>query len=965
MKKSFLLLAVALLMLTACQRRSYESVPNDPLKTRIYTLDNGLKVYLSVNKDEPRIQTYITVRAGGKNDPAETTGLAHYLEHIMFKGTNHFGTTNYEAEKPLLDSIRNLYEVYRQTTDATARKAIYHRIDSISYAASQLAIANEYDRLMAAIGSDNSNASTSRDYTNYQENIPKNELENWAIVQSDRFRNMVIRGFHTELEAVYEEYNRSLNDDNSKAYDKLSALLYPHHPYGQQTVIGTQEHLKNPSIVNIEKYFRQYYVPNNIAICMSGDLDYDETMDIIEKYFGDWQRGDDVPTLDFQPETPITSPLKAQVQGLESEMVMMGWRFPGTKSHVTDTLTVISELLWNGKAGLFDLDLNQKIRVLQSAAFLDNSADYSTFIALAMPKEGQTLEEARQLLLGEVAKIRRGDFDESLLQAIVNNLKLNEMRSLEDNETRADQYVEAFSQDLDWKDEVESMERISRLTKQDIVNFAKRHLTDHNYAYVEKLQGVDPDQKKIDKPQISPIELNRDKQSDFVEQIIARKVEPIEPRFVDFNNDLTTSTFENGDTLLYKKNEQNGTFSLSFEIERGWKSDPLLPIATGYFNNIGSDQLSAEMIQNEFYRLACNADVTSTPERIFITVNGLAENEAAALQLLEDWMAHAKPDQDVYNSYIDNVLLQRVNSKSDEYACFSNLRSYCYYAPHSLAAYVPSADVLRQTSPQVLLNKLKELSQYRQTICYYGPSSQKDITALIQKYHPLTANPKPASPHNFFTLQPTPQNEVYLAPFNSKAIRMAQISINGERFSPDLAPSIALFNSYFGGGMNTVVFQELRESRGLAYQASASYNQPSRITEPNYFSTFIISQNDKMADCIDVFHQIIENMPVNDGAFKLAKESLLKSILSPVRGESVLSYVKEQRRLGYDHDPNSDIYNKVQQMTLADLTQFAKQHVRGRTYKYVILGNEEDLDMKKLESIGPVHRLSLEEIFGY
>lgn len=952
-------------MLTSCQRRSYESVPNDPLKTRIYTLDNGLKVYLSVNKDEPRIQTYITVRAGGKNDPAETTGLAHYLEHIMFKGTNHFGTTNYEAEKPLLDSIRNLYEVYRQTTDDAARKAIYHRIDSISNVASRLAIANEYDRLMAAIGSENSNASTSRDCTNYQENIPKNELENWAIVQSDRFRHMVIRGFHTELEAVYEEYNRSLNDDFSKAYDKLSELLYPHHPYGQQTVIGTQEHLKNPSIVNIEQYFRKYYVPNNIAICMSGDLDYEETMDIIEKYFGDWERGADVPEVEIKPEAPITKPLKATVKGLESEMVVMGWRFPGAKNHVTDTLAVISELLYNGKAGLFDLDLNQQMRVVDAEAFFDEESDYSTLLTLVIPTIGQTLEEARQLLLDEVAKVRRGEFDESLLEAIVNNLKLNEMRNLEDNESRADQYVDAFTNGIDWKDYAESTERISHLTKQDIVAFAKRHLTDHNYAYVEKLQGLDIDQEKIEKPEISPIELNRDKQSDFVEQVIARNVKPIEPRFIDFDKDLTTTTFENGDTLLYKKNEQNGTFSLIFEVQRGSKVDPLLHVAAGYFNNVGTDALSAESIQEEFYRLACNASVSVSFGRTIISVNGLAENEEAALQLLENWIAHAEADQDTYDSYVDNVLQKRIIQKSDEQSCYAFLRNYCLYGPMGPAAAVPTATTLRQTSPQFLLNKLKDLSKYQQMIRYYGPSSKSDIMALIEKYHPLTEKPLSTSSHNYYTLLPTPQNEVYLAPFDSKAIRMAQISINGEAFSPELVPSIALFNSYFGGGMNTVVFQELRESRGLAYQASAYYQQASRITDPNYFSTFTISQNDKMADCIDVFHQIIENMPVNAGAFKLAKESLLKSILTPVHGDQVLSYVMENRRLGYDHDPNSDIYNKVQQMTLTDLTQFAKQHVSGRTYKYAILGNEADLDMKKLESIGTVHHLTLEQIFGY
>ena len=134
--------------------RDYESVNGDPMQTRIYTLDNGLKVYLSVNKEEPRIQTYIAVRTGSKNDPAETTGLAHYLEHLMFKGTKQFGTTDPEAEAPLLDEIEQRYEEYRTITDEATRKQKYHEIDSVSQLAAKYFIPNEYDKLMAAIGSE-------------------------------------------------------------------------------------------------------------------------------------------------------------------------------------------------------------------------------------------------------------------------------------------------------------------------------------------------------------------------------------------------------------------------------------------------------------------------------------------------------------------------------------------------------------------------------------------------------------------------------------------------------------------------------------------------------------------------------------------------------------------------------------------------------------------------------------------
>ena len=302
MNKTVQLLSVAVFafLLSGCAKRSqfaYETVPGDPMKARIYTLDNGLKVYLSENKETPRIQTYIAVRVGGKNDPAETTGLAHYFEHLMFKGTEQFGTQNYEAEKPMLDQIEALFEVYRTTADEAARKALYQQIDSISYEASKLAIPNEYDKLMSAIGAIGTNAYTGFDQTVYVEDIPSNQVENWAKIQSDRFANNVIRGFHTELETVYEEKNMSLTSDGRKVYEAVLSSLFPDHPYGTQTVLGTQENLKNPSITNIKNYHKTWYVPNNMAICMAGDFDSDEVIRIINDNFGQMQPNPNLPQL--------------------------------------------------------------------------------------------------------------------------------------------------------------------------------------------------------------------------------------------------------------------------------------------------------------------------------------------------------------------------------------------------------------------------------------------------------------------------------------------------------------------------------------------------------------------------------------------------------------------------------------------------------------------------------------------
>ena len=278
MKFKSIILA-SILSLGFCGQASaydYETVKGDPMQTRIYTLPNGLKIYLSVNKEQPRIQTYIAVRtgsttirkstslsswslkfrntssSGSRNDPAETTGLAHYLEHLMFKGSKIFGTTDAAKEKPYLDDIERRYEHYRTVTDPTERKRLYHEIDSVSQIAAQYFIPNEYDKLMSSIGANGTNAYTSNDVTCYVEDIPANEVDNWARIQADRFQNMVIRGFHTELEAVYEEYNIHLSNDGDKVWNALGTKLFPTHPYGTQTTIGTQEHLKNPSITNIK-----------------------------------------------------------------------------------------------------------------------------------------------------------------------------------------------------------------------------------------------------------------------------------------------------------------------------------------------------------------------------------------------------------------------------------------------------------------------------------------------------------------------------------------------------------------------------------------------------------------------------------------------------------------------------------------------------------------------------------------
>ena len=966
MKKLFIIWGLAMLGMSAqAKDYKYETVPGDMMQTRIYTLDNGLKVYLSVNKEKPRIQTLIAVRTGSKNDPAETTGLAHYLEHLMFKGTKQFGTNNPEAEAPLLDEIEQRYEAYRKLTDPEARKQAYHEIDSVSQVAAQYFIPNEYDKLMAAIGAEGTNAYTSNDVTCYTEDIPSNEIENWAKIQADRFQNMVIRGFHTELEAVYEEYNIGLSQDQRKLFYTISKMLWPNHPYGTQTTIGTQEHLKNPSITNIKNYFNKWYRPNNVAICMAGDFDPDKTVAIIDQYFKDWKPGADVKQPTFPALLPLTQPKDTAVIGQEAEMVWVAWRAEQANSLQADTLQLLSSVLSNGRAGLFDLDLNQTMKVQRSGASTELMRDHGGFLLLGSPKQGQSLEEVRSLMLAEIDKLKKGDFPDNLLPSIINNYKRNRYQVLESNYGRADMFVDAFINEVDWKQEVESIDRVSKITKQDIVAFANKFFTDA-YVTVFKKQGVDSLQKKIDKPAITPIQANRDQKSAFVQAIQDAQVEPIQPKFVDFQKDLTIAKTSKGLPVYYVKNNENGLFTLSYRFEFGKSADNRYEIAASYIKYLGTDKLTASEIRQKFYELGCDVSYNVGAENLTITLNGLSENMTKAMALLEDLMKHAKVDKEAYDQLVGLTLKQRNDAKKSQGSYFGYLWYFATVGPRNRYSDVMSADQLKAADPQMFVDLVKNLSNYEHSVCYYGPMTVQEVADAVTSIHPTAQKLATCPVNRPYLEQKATENEVLIAPYDAKNIYMRMFHNEGRSWHPEEYSVQELYNEYFGGGMNGIVFQEMREARGLAYNAYAGYYQPEYKDRNEFFMTHIITQNDKMMDCIGHFNEILNDMPVSENAFMIAKEALTKQLASgrTTKLGIINAYIQAQR-MGLDCQTNELIYKGLDKVTLEDMVAFEKANVANKAYRYIILGDEKALDMEALGKIGPIRRLTTEEVFGF
>ena len=622
-------------------------------------------------------------------------------------------------------------------------------------------------------------------------------------------------------------------------------------------------------------------------------------------------------------------------------------------------------MLANGEAGLMETDLEQQMLVQRVAVMIDGHTDYTSMLMFCQPKDGQTLEELRAVVLKEMGKLRSGDFDDGLLPAVINNMKLEYYKQLRDNGARANMFVQTFIQGRPWATEVGAIDRISKITKQQIVDFARRHLGE-NYVCVYKKMGNDTTIKKIDKPQITAIPANRNLQSDFLKEVVESEAKPIQPRFLDFDADLTVTKTGAGVPLLYKQNTDDGLFDLCYRYEFGTEDVKGMDIAPDYLYYIGTDKKSSEQVKKDFYSLACNYSIGVGADYVEVRLSGLSENMPKAVAMLDDLLNNAKGDDESFGGFVDMLEKSRGDLKTNQDANFSYLFAYGRYGRYNSQRNTLSEQELRAGGPQLLTGMLKKLAGYQHTVMYYGPETQDRLVEVLKAGRHLAAKLSPAPVGKAYEMALTQANEVMIAPYDAKNIYMVQFHNEGRRWHAEEAPVQALFNEYFGGGMNTVVFQELRESRGLAYSAFARYNAPARKNQTESFYTYIISQNDKMMDCVNVFNNILDDMPQSQSAFDIAKQSLIKKLQSErtTRFNVLRAYV-EARNLGIDYDIKERIYNALPAIKMADVISFEQQNMAKKPFRYIILGDEKELDMESLGKIGPVKRLSTEEIFGF
>ncbi len=944
---------------------TYQAVTNDLLNVRIYSLKNGLTVMLSVNKSEPRIQTLIATKAGSKNDPADNTGLAHYLEHLLFKGTDKFGTKDWATEKTHLDMIDALYEQYNKTTDEASRKSIYRKIDSVSSLASKYAIANEYDKMAAAIGASGTNAFTSLEQTVYVNEIPQNQVEKWVTMEAERFRSPVLRLFHTELEAVYEEKNISLDNDQRKVFEAMMTNLFTKHSYGTQTTIGTVDHLKNPSLIKIRNYFNTYYVPNNMAIIMAGDLDPDQTIRLIDEKFA-YMQAKPVPPFTFEPEPVKTAPTTVSVYGPDAENIMIAYRLPGASTKQAKYLLLVDYLLANSKAGLIDLNLVKKQMVLGASSSPWINKDYSIHFLTGRPKQGQSLDEVRDLLLQQLKLIKSGGFDEESLTAVINNFKVDQIRNNESNNGRAYNMLESFVVGTPWKDHVSLLDDLTKITKQELVDFANEYYKD-DYVIVYKKIGEDKSIKKIIKPEITPVAVNRDDMSPFVKKMVEADVAPVKPVYLDYEKDIVKGKVNGKIPLHYVKNNDNGLFSLYYVLDMGKLNNIKLPMAVNLLQFLGTDKYSAEQISKEFFKIACDFGVSANDEQVYVYVNGLDENFAPAVRLFEHLLANAKPDQAALNQLVERTLKQRKDTKLNKQAIFNAaLRNYAIYGKTNPFTYVLSEEQLKALKAEDLVEIIKGLTSYQHKIMYFGPKRIEEVAFILNKDHKTPGSLKSYPKQVVFKRNETDKNTVYFVDYKMVQAEIMWLNKQPMNYDSTRFPLVYLFNEYFGGGMSSVVFQTIRESKALAYSTYSRYLTPGKKNDPYYIIAYVGTQSDKLAQAVQGMTELLNDLPKSESSFNAARDAIKSQIETErINKEQIFFNYISSEKLGIHHDLRMDVYNNIDKLTFDDLKAFHDKNYKGKAFTYCIMGSKDKISMDELKKYGEVKEVTLEEIFGY
>ena len=939
--------------------------PINPLNVKEYILSNGLTVWLNEDSSQPKVIGSIIVKAGAKDSP--NTGIAHYFEHIMFKGTNKIGTTNYAEEKVWLDSISNKYDKLAGTADEAQRLEIQKEINELSIQAADYVIPNEFNRLISQYGGTGLNAGTSWDFTMYFNTFSPQYMAQWCEINSERLINPVFRMFQSELETVYEEKNMYADMLGSQAAERIIGEFFKPHPY-QYPILGSTESLKNPKLSDMEEFFNTYYVAGNMGLILSGHFHSEDVLPILENTFGKIRKGE-VAKQDIEMPAPINGKIdftaKIPIPIVRANALL--WR--GVPSNHPDevALNLVMSLLSNeNKTGLLDkLTIDGKL--MMSAGLSLSMNDAGAIALIAIPNiPFQTYRSAQKRLFSAIEKIKNGDISDEMFQSLKLEQQRNYLLELESLDKRNQKMIEVFAKGLTWNDYLEQAEKIETITKQDVIAIANKYLTS-NYFDVKKKTGKYPN-AKIEKPPFKAIETtNREEESDYSKWLQTIESADFTPRFLNFDEEANTTAINNNQlvTLYHTANEMNSVFNLTMRFEIGSRELPTLPPLVSYLNYIGTDKYTVDEFNQKLQELGSTLNFNASAAQFTVSVSGFDNAFEETFDLVIHFLTNLEADKSKLKKVVKERNLEDKATRKSSDELSKAMAEQVKYGDNSAYLTRLSLKEMKRLSAQQLTLTLQKVLSTQTSIHYSGTLPSTDVSDVVGKYFAADKVINESVNPTFRDGLTYSNAKVFFFNDPKATQSIVQAYMHGPKQSEVEAKFLSqLFNTYFGAGMSSLMFQEIREFRSLAYRASSTIeNPPVKLSDKSMlFNMHLSTQADKTTDALQALQSLLVDMPLSEKRLDAAKENLINQAQSAYPNFRDKSQrIAQYKQLGYTEDPNKQLVDEVSGMTLSDLERFYKQHIQGQTVVYVVIGNKKNIDMTQLQQMGEFEEMKLKQ----
>lgn len=934
---------------------------NENLAVSSYTLDNGFTVFLNSDSTASRVYGAVMVKAGAKQEDPTATGMAHYLEHLLFKGTDELGTWDYEAEKPHLEAITSLYEQLAEATSPEQKAVIQRQINEEAVAASKYALPNEFDRLLRSIGGTGINAFTSYEMTFYHNSFPSNELEKWMELYSERFENPVFRTFQSELEVVYEEKNRAMDSFERRIFEQMSKLTFPNLPYGQWSVLGSIEHLKTPSLTKMYTFFDKHYVPGNMSLILTGNFDEQVAKTIIEEKFGSWEA---------RPVPNDTFPELEKIEGEKVEKVRMtpvkaGFLAFQTVGHLHPdrrALEIAENLLYNEAETGFINQIQLNNEMIYAGSFASVYADAGDFVVFYVPKIlVQSMGNAQKRITSAFDNLKSGAFTDEMFLAAKSDLSRTFQKQIEDLESRGVMIGEAFNLGISWDQMLSYPDRIDAVSKEDVIRVANQYFGENRVRMISRT-GF-PKKEKLDKPPYKPVVTEQTKSSDYAASFEAINSLPFKPKFLDFDNDINRLITENGHELLTVFNPINDLFTLQIRFKKGVIEDPKLDIVAQMANYSGAGDYKLEALKQAFASIGCSYEMAVDLNYLTISLNG-NEKELKKALILTDLLLTSLAPTEKAKAAMEGIIKtdRKVEKKSPSEIATAMLNYACYKEKSYYLNRLTEKEIAKLDIQDLKITFEEVVKNYQAEIIFSGKTSADELNELLTENLTLSENPisTPFQYRGYLEVQ-----EPTVLFIDDKKAVQSQVYFYTDSSPLEEAEYVAkeAFNQYFGGGFSGIVLQEIREYRSLAYATAAVFQVPPLKGEKTRMITFVGCQADKTMEVVTLMNQLLTDLPIKEERIADLKKNLQMSINTNYPDFRALpDEILDLERLGYDTDPNRMAFTRYQSLEMKDIEAFFNKRIGGKPFIITIYGDKRKIDMDELRKMGKVEMLKVADV---